>query len=400
MRLSSNWITLALEATLGRTPFLPRLAGVLVVLSTASSAAAQQQDTAQAPDAGRRPGGGAQSSARLEISGVVFANYQHGGPKGNRSQNRFDVERVYLTVLAPAGERVSVRFTSDIFVQRDSTRDQYYRGWTMRAKYAWLQYELMRPRASGASGVVRLGLVHTPIAEYEESFFLRYVSSGALEPAGFFSTADAGVSSFWTLPGRRGELYLAMLNGPGYTSREIDRFKDYGVRFSYTPFAEHGASLWSTLSLTPWYYKGWRASSATGSAGAARQRDRYGVFAGLRDPRLRLGVTLARRVDEMDLSGGSAPVDVVGTVVSGFAVAKPGALARPASPGRLSVILRADRVRPNLDSPGWHALVIGGLQYELSSRAAAAVDLQMLSPRNGSNAVENRTVFLHLVANF
>src|SRR5688500_1102682 len=42
------------------------------------------------------PSGQAPSS--IEFSGVLFANYQYGGFRGNRSANRVEVDRAYLTV--------------------------------------------------------------------------------------------------------------------------------------------------------------------------------------------------------------------------------------------------------------------------------------------------------------
>lgn len=372
-----------------------RLSFVLIALlpgiAEAQDSSRTQRDTVPRPTASVRSG--------IDLSGVLFASYQTGGPPNDRAQNRFDIERVYLTFLAPAGDRVSVRFTTDIYVQRDSTRDGYYRGWAMRAKYAWLQYQLMKPRRSGAAAVVRLGLVHTPIAEYEEGFFLRYVSPGSLET--FFQTADAGAGGLWTLPSRRGEVYVSVLNGNGYTSRETDRFKDYGARVSLTPLADRGSgSVWSTLSITPWYYKGYRASTAAATLNAARQKDRYGLFAGVRDPRLRLGLQLARRAEEIDLAGSPAPREITGAITSAFIVAKPLALSRPKNPGPAAVIFRMDAVRPDLDTKASYRLLIAGLQLDLSSRAAMSLDVQTQTPRDGSTALSTRRAFLHLLANF
>ena len=65
---------------------------------------------------------------------MLYLNYQYGGPRGSRSENRFDMERAYLNFRAASGTRDSVRVTLDVFQQRDASRDQYYRGWTMRVK--------------------------------------------------------------------------------------------------------------------------------------------------------------------------------------------------------------------------------------------------------------------------
>ena len=80
-------------------------------------------------------------SLPFEFSGVLFANYQYGGVKGNRTTNRFDLDRAYLTFRATPGEHFGVRITADVYQQRDTTRDSYYRGWTVRAKYAYGQFD-------------------------------------------------------------------------------------------------------------------------------------------------------------------------------------------------------------------------------------------------------------------
>ncbi|MEX2179213.1 MAG: hypothetical protein WD801_10915, partial [Gemmatimonadaceae bacterium] len=96
---------------------------------------------------------------RLDFSGVMFATYQYRLDRGvNRGANKFDVERVYLTFKLPAGERASVRVTTDLFQQRSSGADAFYKGWVLRAKYAYLQYDYLK--RGGLTAVARAGLVH------------------------------------------------------------------------------------------------------------------------------------------------------------------------------------------------------------------------------------------------
>src|SRR5688572_4936268 len=125
----------------------------LTVLSLAALSNLVAQDTTRArPDTTRPatdtqpppPPPAAASSPPFEFSGILFANYQYGGVKGNRATNRFELERAYLTFRATPGERFAVRVTADVYQQRDSTRDEYYRGWTLRAKYAYGQFDFVR----------------------------------------------------------------------------------------------------------------------------------------------------------------------------------------------------------------------------------------------------------------
>ncbi|HEY3257655.1 MAG TPA: hypothetical protein VGJ64_02270, partial [Gemmatimonadaceae bacterium] len=162
----------------------------------------------------------------LDFSGILFANYQYRGDAGPaKAQNKFDVERVYLTFRLPAGERTSVRITTDLFQQTTAGNDSYYRGWVVRAKYAYLQYNYLNGRNWKA--LARIGLLHTVFIDYDEQFWPRWISTTPTERAGYFSSADAGIATSVTLPRKMGELYATITNGPGYTSRETDRFKDY-----------------------------------------------------------------------------------------------------------------------------------------------------------------------------
>jgi hypothetical protein len=133
----------------------------------------------------------------------------------------------------PAGERTSIRFTSDPYQQTTSGSDSYYRGWTVRAKYAYLQYNYLN--GSEWKALARVGLLHTVFID--EQFWARWISPTPTEKAGYFASADAGLATSVTLPAKLGELYATVTNGPGYTSRETDRFKDYAARLSITPWA-------------------------------------------------------------------------------------------------------------------------------------------------------------------
>ncbi|MDQ4081047.1 MAG: hypothetical protein M3125_09835, partial [Gemmatimonadota bacterium] len=73
---------------------------------------------------------------QLEFSGILFANWSYRTDRGARTQNRFEVERAYLTFRMPAGDRASVRVTADIFQNSSAAGDAFYRGWAFRAKYA------------------------------------------------------------------------------------------------------------------------------------------------------------------------------------------------------------------------------------------------------------------------
>jgi hypothetical protein len=354
----------------------------------------------------------ADTTRRLDFSSVLFANFQYRGGRGAGAANRFDLERAYLTFRLPAGERANVRLTADVFQQTVTPDDAYYRGWTFRAKYAYLQYDFLRPSAQYGTGAFgRLGMLQTVVIEHIETFWPRWIARSAVETFGFFASADVGAAAQLTLPGRIGEMYATVTNGPGYTSREADRFKDYAARISLTPLAG-GRGIARSLTLTGWGYQGALGSRFTaggpgqvGPVGSSLRRNRWGAFAGLRDPRLILGAEYGVRSDEGE-SGANTPaaprvvVDSTGRLLSGFALVQPFTLLDTASRVPLTVLVRVDRFEPDIDTEGTTRFVIAGLVWPLTRRASIALDYQEQLPRGGATSAVSKTYFLHAVASF
>ncbi len=390
------------------TPALRRIRHALVVAALLGPAAAR----AQTPDTTKKAPEPPRPS--LDFSGVLFANYQYRVDRPSSSANRFDLERAYLTFRAPAGDRVSVRVTADVFQQQTSPNDAYYRGWTVRAKYAFLQYDFLRAGNSPArlGGLARLGMLHTVVIDHEEQFWPRWISQVPTERFGFFSSADMGGAVQLTLPRKLGEIYTTVTNGPGYTSRETDRFKDYAARLTITPLGNSSSALAKTLALTAWGYKGALASrfvaggaGQAGPVGESLRRDRWGLFAGLRDRRLTLGAEYDERKDEGEMGNNTAAspravVDTAGRIASAFAIVRPFELADSTSRIPLGLLFRWDGVKPNTDVGREVRLVIAGLLWDLSKRASLSLDYQEQLPRSGDPSAPLKTYFLHVVANF
>ena len=350
-------------------------------------------------------------SIPVDFSGVLYANYQYRGDKGpSKSQNKFDLERAYLTFRMPAGDRASIRLTADVFQQAATPNDNFYRGWVIRAKYAYLQYDLIKRASWNAN--IRGGLLHNVVIDHIESFWPRWLSQTPVERAGFFSSADAGVATLWTLPNKFGEFYATIVNGPGYTSRETDRFKDYAARLSITPLSSSSNKVIKTFALTGWTYIGAVASSfAAGGAGqigpvgSSLPRTRSGVFAGLRDPRFTAGAEWDIRKDAKETGANTlvsprVEVDSTGRLIAGFVTMKPFQLMNDQSTFPLGLIARWDRFKPNSDTDGYINTVIGGLTWDLNKKTALSLDYQEVTPHSGAIAAATKTYFLHLVANF
>jgi hypothetical protein len=374
--------------------------------------------TAQQPDSARRdtarppstPPPQAAKTPQLDFSGVFFANWNYRTDRAARAQNRFDLERAYLTFRMPVGNRTNVRITADVFQNTTAPGDAFYRGWSFRAKYAYLQYDYLR-EYHGASATARLGMLQTVVIEHIESFWPRWISRTAVELSGFFQSADLGLATQVTLPSKRGEFYATVTNGPGYTSRETDRFKDVAARLTFAPLA--GATgLFSTAAITAWGYKGAIASrfvgggpGQVGTVGEGLQRDRWGVFAGIRDRRLTVGAEWAQRADEGEVGNNTAAspravVDSTGTLVSAFALARPAEWVRPGKPSRLALLGRYDRFRFDDEAAPASRLIIAGVIWDLDRRLSLAADYQQLLPRDGAAGTDAKTWFLHAIASF
>lgn len=351
-------------------------------------------------------------SIPVDFSGVIYANFQYRGEAGAaKSTNKFDVERAYLTFRMPAGDRASIRITADVFQQATPPNDVFYRGWVIRAKYAYLQYDYLKS-TTGWNGVVRGGLLHNVVIDHVETFWPRWISQTPIERNGFFSSADAGVATLLTFPNKFGEFYATIVNGPGYTSRETDRFKDYAARLSLTPLSGSDNRILKTFALTGWAYIGAVGSQFAGGGagqigqvGVSMPRTRGGVFLGVRDPRLSAGFDWATRKDarENGLNTVLSPrveVDSTGRLIAGFFSAKPFQLLNDKSTFPLGLVGRWDRFKPNTDTPGYINTVIAGLTWDLNKKTALSLDYQEQTPHSGAILAATKTYFLHLVANF
>lgn len=346
---------------------------------------------------------------QLNFSGILFGNFQYRTDKLARATNKFDLDRAYLNFRMPVGDRTSIRITTDVYQQQNSPDDAYYRGWAVRAKYAYLQHDFYK--AGDASAYARLGMLNTVIIEHIEGYWPRWLSPVAIDRAGYFSSADMGLSATMTMPRKLGEVVGVITNGSGYTSRERDRFKDYAARLSLTPLANSGSALLNSLIVSAWGYKGALASrfvaggpGQVGPINEAMTRDRYGIFAAVRDPRLTLAAEWSRRLDERETGNNTvasprAIVDSTMNIASTFAVLRPLRFLDAKSTVPLGLVARWDKVTSNNRTDPYD-LYISGITWDLTRRTTLALDYQVRVPEKGSVGQENKTMFFHFVATF
>ena len=385
----------------------------------------------------------------FDFSGVIFGSYGYRtdsaaqAQNGGKNPNQFSLDRAYLTFKMPAGDNGAIRITTDVFQNTNTAQNAYYQGWAVRIKYAYLQYTgLKNDFGTGSSLVGRIGILHTVVIDHQEGFWPRYLQQTAIEKNGFFSSADGGAAGLMTLGNKLGEIYGTITNGPGYTSYEKDRFKDLALRVSLTPFANDANmnGIVKTFTVSPWYYKGWVASSfaagGTGQQGPGTngaitdglKRDRFGVFVGLKDRRLTAGGEFAQRMDESDRGGNTAAsprlvTDSTGRLLDGFVVVRPVELFDASQKSALSLLARFDHFTPNTSptdagasnnsaayagtTPAVNFMILGA-SYDLNQRLTFALDWQKQTGASfpaptGTNIrspADVSNIFLHFQANF
>jgi hypothetical protein len=359
----------------------------------------------------------------IDFSGVIFTNFQTRSDSTAKAQNggnnssKFDVERVYLTFRMPAGDRLSIRATTEILNNNDAATNAFYKGWAMRIKYAYLQWAFANNLvgAEGLNATARIGMLHNVVIDHEESFWPRYLSQVALErTAGMFNSADVGAALLVALPKKIGEVYGTVVNGTGFGSSENDRFKDYAARLTITPLANSSlGAIAKSLAISPWIYEGKTASKfqngGTGQVGAVPdglERSRKGVFIGVKDPRLTLGASLAERTETIEAGDNTTALprttnDVTGKLTSFFGVVRPGAWFKPGTAiAKAGLLGRVDTFKPNKDADPESQFTIFSLFYDLSSKVTFSLDMQELSRKNGSVVPETKTLFFHVQALF
>lgn len=377
---------------------------------------------------------------QLDFSGIIFGNFAYRTDSaaratlGGKSPNQFNLDRAYLNFRMPVGDNAQIRITPDVFQNTNAATNGFSQGWVVRLKYGYVQYSGLRNFAGPGSLLTgRVGILQTVVIDHVESFWPRYLGNSALERNGWFSSSDAGVAGHMALPNRWGEVYGTITNGPGYTSFERDRFKDFAMRVSLTPLSSVPNPIVRTFTITPWAYKGWVGSAfAAGGLGhvgpgtngaitAGLPRDRYGLFAGIRERRIIAGAEFSQRHDASEIGANTAvsprvQIDSTGRLWSGFFIARPTEWFQPERRSSFSVVARYDRFTPSIHptsanyagtTPFYKYWVLGA-SYDLTPRFTMTLDWQAQTPNDfplpvGTNVrptPRQSTVFAHWVATF
>ena len=224
-----------------------------------------------------------------------------------------------------------------------------------------------------------------------------------------------GAASLLTFPNKRGEFYFTITNGTNYSAGESDRFKDFAARVTLTPFANNTDWL-RTLTFSPWYYKGWVASQFAAGGGTLPpisdgvQRDKRGIFVGLKERRLTGGAEFAQRVEGVEAGLNTVAVprtvtDRTSNLASAFALVRPLEFGDSKKRSNLGLIARWDSFKLNKAQPAAAAnpsntFLVFGTFWDLNARATLALDYQELKSDVATPTFPSKTLFLHWQAAF
>jgi len=301
-----------------------------------------------------------QGLSSVQITGQMFSFYSYtlAGIEGDNF-NRFDLDRLYLTARGQIFEGAKLQLTSDLY--RNSAAGSYYSGLSLRIKFAMLDY------AVTPSLTIKAGMIPTVWPGFVDGIWkYRGVQTSVTDRQTYFPTADLGASVTYLTPDKRYEVAGFVLNGSGYTSPENNRFKDFAVRISASPFND--TPLLKPLLVAGYIYKGANASSS----GLALQRDRVGGLVSYSYSGLSAGAEYDVRKD--------APSNP-DTTMSGNAVSVFGEFSAPFEElkNTLSLIWRYDLVDPDNRKGGdMNRLLILGIAYKVNERFIIVLDNQSL----------------------
>ncbi|HVA58530.1 MAG TPA: hypothetical protein VNF92_11645 [Gemmatimonadaceae bacterium] len=364
--------------------FLSRLATALALVAVGATGAAAQ----------------AASGTPLKFSGVLFLDWQNGGTKAQRAMNKFDLTRAYLNFMMPAGDNVTIRVTTDVL--QNTAPGTYYAGWTARMKYAFMEWSAWKDTGKDPAALtLRFGLTQTPEIDMMESFWQRGITNTPIDYLGFVPSSDIGAVAIVTLPGKQGQIMAGVYNGSGYGAAETNRFKDASARLSWTPLASSSdAGIFQTLAISPYYWKGYNTNAFDANA-AGLQKDRWGLHVGIKDPRLTVVGEYDSRTDGTNSTTNANITTTTGAVTSAFTIVRPLAFINGTKTDPWSLVLRADQYKPNNSVAAYQRYLIGGVGYDISSKATVYADFQDVEGHNyTANAPDSKAFYFHFVIGF
>lgn len=204
--------------------------------------------------------------AEVSTSGVMYLDYKLDLSSEDKAgdkllTNDFSIGRVYVNLKSNLSEKVSMRFTTDVYKGKDQSvvvdgksfkvsPSKYYDAYTLRVKYAYVDFKKIIPHTK-----ITFGLQGTPwIGMIDKSWGYRFVSKSLFDQYKVMSSADYGVGLTVSIPSGYGEGVVQVVNGNGYSKLETNKHKDIIARILLTPLPKD--KILKSLGIAGLYYLG------------------------------------------------------------------------------------------------------------------------------------------------
>jgi hypothetical protein len=305
----------------------------------------------------------AQQAPQVSVTGVVYTQYQYSDAP-IPAKSTFDMTRAYVNVLGRFSNGITTRVTTDILPNPAGNQ-------SIRLKYAYAAWT-----PAGSSLTYKLGMIHTPFVDYEETLW-DYRMQGTIavdrNPHNGQITMTAadigfGVDGHWN--GEQVNAQFAIVNGEGYSNGTGDFRKDAEARVSVRVKPTNDNSRVGGFRITG--YAGIGKVTATGA-----DRNRY------------LG-QLSYRTTQYTVAGDYVSMKtgaVTGSIISAFGVY------HLSPPSKIALIARVDVFDPNTNvADDGNTRIIAGASYQLSPNVRLLADLDRVKPQGVGNAV-NQALF-------
>lgn len=172
----------------------------------------------------------AQAQTTSKIDGVIFGDYYYNLSNripAEQDRNAFVFRRIYFTFENNITEAIKVR------VRLESESEKYGESKKINpfVKHAFLQWSGLLPGQD-----LYVGMIETnAFKNSEELWGYRSIEKTIMDLNKISSSADMGLAIKGDLYGSKIHHWLAVFNGAGYGSSEIDRFKKVGYALWLTP---------------------------------------------------------------------------------------------------------------------------------------------------------------------
>jgi hypothetical protein len=172
---------------------------------------------------------------KISLGGTVFANYTYQlytNPEAKNYDtaddfNAFDIQRCYIDFKGQNGPW-AFRVTPDIYRPSDGSL-------AFRIKFSYLDYKF----CDGAT--LRGGAIPTPWEAFTAPLYgYRYQGKQIEDRENYIPTADLGFGVVGK-PNKSIEYAVDVVNGVGFTKPEVDKYKSFQGRVTFTPFEDTGA---------------------------------------------------------------------------------------------------------------------------------------------------------------